>query len=64
MSYILAFAALAAFMMVLLIWWAARSYGPLKRTGKLKKTHGLSLPAARSVAGQTSPTKPIKFGKR
>jgi hypothetical protein len=64
-----AYAALAAFLLVLLIWWVARKLGPPKLAAKRNKTHGLSSSAARAAArsvepGHAPPIKPIKFGKR
>jgi hypothetical protein len=68
-SYNLAFAALAAVLMIPLIWWLARKHGPPKFATKPIKSRGLSSSAARAAArrveaGHASPIKAIKFGKR
>lgn len=68
-SYSLAFAASAAVLMVVLIWWLARKHGLPRLATTPLKTRGLSSSATRAAAGQVKAAhalsiKSKKFGKR
>jgi hypothetical protein len=68
-TYSLAFAAFAASLMLLLIWWLARKHGPPRFATKPIKSRGLSSSAARAATGPVKPgaassIKSIRFGKR